>query len=96
MAICTAVRVSSRWIGPPKTPHSCSHFDNVPLGDSGIRHAKVRMRKLVKLGMTMSANNAARHFSRTLNARKYATGKPMTTQSTVATTAILMVAENVL
>ncbi len=49
------------------------------------------MRKLVKLGMTTIASSAALHFSLTLKARKYATGKPMTMHKVVAMIAILSV-----
>ena len=49
------------------------------------------MRKLVKLGMTTAASSSARHFSLTLNARKYATGNPMTMHSIVAVTAMRIV-----
>ena len=55
-----------------------------PFGASGMRHAIVRMRKLVKLGTTTSASRMARHFSLTLKARKYATGNPISRHSTVA------------
>ena len=35
-----------------------------------MRHASVRIRKLVKLGTTISASMIAFHFSVTLNTRK--------------------------
>ena len=70
------------------------NLDNEPLGANGMRHATVRMRKLVKLGTTTIARIAARHFSVTLNDAKYATGRPMTTHMTVAMTAILNVPLN--
>ena len=76
------------------SPQSCSHFENSPLAASGMRHARVRIRKLVKLGTMTSASRIARHFSRTLNARKYATGNPMTKHNVVAMTAILIVVLN--
>ena len=63
---------------------SCSHLENSPLADSGMRQAMVRMRKLVKLGTTTSASRIACHFSLTLNARKYATGKPIRKHNVVA------------
>ena len=84
MAICTAVLVSSTLIGPPRIPTSCSHLENSPLAASGIRQAKVRIRKLVKLGTTISASMIAFHFSVTLKTRKYATGNPKTKHSVVA------------
>src|SRR6185436_2592000 len=84
MAICTAVLVSSTLMGLLKMPTSCSHFDTSPLAASGIRHASVRMRKLVKLGTTMSASMMDFHFSVTLKTRKYATGNPNTKHRNVA------------
>ena len=78
------------------TPRSCRNFDNVPFGASGIRHATVRMRKLVKLGTTTAASTMARQRSLTLNAAKYATGKPMSRHNNVAVIAIRTVARNTL
>lgn len=66
-------------------------MESSPLGLSGMRQAIVRMRKLVKLGMTTKASRIARHFSLALNAMKYATGKPMSRHSSVAVTAIFNV-----
>ena len=77
-------------------PKSISHFESVPFGASGIRHATVRIKKLVKLGTTTAARIIAFHFSATLNAAKYATGKPITTHMIVATMLIRKVALNVL
>ena len=71
------------------------NFENVPFGASGMRHATVRMRKLVKLGTTTAARMIAFHFSLTLNAAKYATGRPMRRQSSVAITEMRNVALNV-
>ena len=42
----------------------------------------------MKLGMTTIASRIARHFSLTLKAMKYDTGKPMSRHSSVAKTAI--------
>ena len=53
-----------------------------------MRHATVRMRKLVKLGTTTRASMTARHRSDTLKVAKYATGRPITTHRAVAMTAI--------
>ncbi len=63
---------------------STSHFEKKPFGASGIRQATVRIRKLVKLGTTTNARMIAFHFSGTLKAAKYATGKPITKQPIVA------------
>ena len=76
------------------TPMSCKNLENVPLGASGIRHATVRMRKLVKLGTTTAAKTIARQRSLTLNAAKYATGKPINKHSSVAVMAMRTVARN--
>src|SRR3954453_13830332 len=84
IAICTAVLVSRTLIGPLRMPTLCSHFDTSPLAANGMRQAKVRMRKLVKLGTTTSANMIDFHLSDTLKTKKYATGKPNTKQSVVA------------
>src|SRR3954464_2499589 len=84
IAICTAVLVSSTLIGLLRIPTLCSHFDTSPLAASGMRHANVRMRKLVKLGTTTRANMIDFHLADTLNTRKYATGKPNTKHSVVA------------
>src|SRR6185295_9348844 len=84
MAICTAVLVSSTLIGLLRMPTSCSHFDTSPFAASGMRHARVRIRKLVKLGTTISASMIDFHFSVTLKTRKYATGKPNKKQRNVA------------
>src|SRR4029079_16210748 len=91
MAICTAVLVSSTLMGPLRIPTSCSHFDTSPLAANGIRHASVRIRKLVKLGTTISASMIDFHFSVTLNTRKEATGNPNTKQRNVATIEIFSV-----
>ncbi|CAB4532686.1 unannotated protein [freshwater metagenome] len=68
----------------------------MPLGASGIRHATVRIKKLVKLGTTTAARITAFHFSATLNAAKYATGNPIKTHKKVARTEIRKVARKVL
>ena len=80
----------------PINPVSTSHFESVPFGASGIRHATVRIKKLVKLGTTTAAKIMAFHFSATLKAVKYATGKPITTHIAVATTLMRSVALKVL
>ena len=49
---------------------SIKNLDNVPFGASGMRHATVRIKKLVKLGTTTAARMIAFHFSLTLNAAK--------------------------
>ena len=75
---------------------SVSHFENVPLGANGMRHATVRMRNDVKLGTTIAARMMTRHRSLTLNAAKYATGRPIRTHSAVARIAIRSVARKTL
>ena len=97
MAICTAVCVSSNWMPlSPMRPRSISHRENSPLGASGMRQATVRMRNEVKLGTTTKARMTARHFSLTLNAAKYATGRPISRHINVAITEMRSVALNVL
>ena len=97
MAICTAVWVSNNWMPlSPMRPRSINQRENSPLGASGIRQATVRMRNEVKLGITTRARMIARHFSPTLNAAKYATGRPITRHINVAITEIRNVALNVL
>src|SRR3954453_24162685 len=91
IAICTAVLVSRTLIGPLRIPTSCSHFDTSPLAANGIRQARARMRKLVKLGTTTSANMIDFHLADTLNTKKYATGKPNTKHSAVARSEIFRV-----
>src|SRR3954447_16603245 len=91
IAICTAVLVSSTLIGLWRMPTLCSHFDTSPLAASGMRQARVRIRKLVKLGTTTSANMIDFHFGDTLNTKKYATGKPNTKHSAVARSEIFRV-----
>ena len=60
-----------------------------------MRHATVRMRKLVKLGTTTAASTIAFHFSVTLNAAKYATGRPTIRHNSVAVIEMRSVALNV-
>ena len=74
----------------------CSHCENSPLADNGIRHATVRIRKLAKLGTMTRPSRMARHRSLTLNARKYDTGKPISRHSAVAVAAICRVPLNTL
>lgn len=57
-----------------------------------MRHATVRIRKLVKLGTTTRANKIAFQRSATLKAAKYATGNPTNTHIAVAMSAIRRVA----
>jgi endonuclease IV len=73
-----------------------SQRDNSPFGASGIRHATVRIKNDVKLGMTTNAKMMVFHFSLTLKAAKYATGKPISKHINVAITEIRKVDLNVL
>ncbi len=75
-------------------PMSWSHRDSSPFAASGIRHASVRMRKLVKLGTMIMASRIPLHRSDTLKTRKYDTGKPITKQSSVARIEIRNVVSN--